>query len=73
MELCCQKWCVQPLEVFEASSSFFENEALFPKGSLHFDCALVMRGIRHEWRSVPPIGDSQQERQPTPTNPGAWR
>ena len=25
-------------------------EALFPKGSIQFDCALLMRGIEHEWR-----------------------
>ena len=23
--------------------------SLFPKGSIEFDCALLMRGIRHEW------------------------
>jgi hypothetical protein len=25
------------------------DEALFPKGSVEFDCALLMRGIEHEW------------------------
>jgi hypothetical protein len=30
-------------------SSFFEDRSLFPAGSVEFDCALVMRGIDHEW------------------------
>jgi len=30
-------------------SSFFEDRALFPPGSVEFDCALLMRGIEHEW------------------------
>jgi hypothetical protein len=30
-------------------SSFFNNRALFPVGSVAFDCALLMRGIDHEW------------------------
>ena len=24
-------------------------ESLFPRGSIEFDCALLMRGIEHEW------------------------
>ncbi|HEV3203016.1 MAG TPA: DUF2071 domain-containing protein [Gemmataceae bacterium] len=49
MELRCLRWQVEPLEVNEVHSSFFEDEALFPKGSIEFDCALLMRGIEHEW------------------------
>lgn len=49
MELRCRAWRVEPLEVEEVRSSFFEDEALFPKGSIEFDCALLMRGIEHEW------------------------
>ncbi len=49
LELRCRKWQVEPLEVEEVRSSFFEDEALFPKGSIGFDCALLMRGIEHEW------------------------
>jgi hypothetical protein len=30
-------------------SSFFEDGSLFPRGSIEFDCALLMRGIEHEW------------------------
>ena len=49
MELRSFSWSVEPLEVEEVRSSFFEDEALFPKGSIEFDCALLMRGIEHEW------------------------
>jgi hypothetical protein len=49
MELHCRTWQVEPLAVEEVRSSFFEDEALFPKGSITFDCALLMRGIEHEW------------------------
>ena len=30
-------------------SNFFENESMFPKGSIEFDCALLMQHIAHEW------------------------
>jgi hypothetical protein len=49
LELRCRNWRVEPLEVDEVRSSFFEDVALFPKGSIEFDCALLMRGIEHEW------------------------
>jgi hypothetical protein len=49
LELRCRNWHVEPLEVEEVRSSFFEDKALFPKGSIAFDCALLMRGIEHEW------------------------
>src|ERR1700677_2124943 len=49
LELRCRRWRVEPLEVEEVRSSFFEDQSLFPKGSIEFDCALLMRGIEHEW------------------------
>ena len=49
LELRCVKWAAEPLEVEEVRSSFFEDESLFPRGSIDFDCALLMRGIEHEW------------------------
>jgi hypothetical protein len=45
------KWEVKPLEVLRVKSSFFENEEIFPKGSVVFDNALLMTNIEHEWRS----------------------
>jgi Uncharacterized conserved protein (COG2071) len=49
LDLRCVNWHVEPLEVEEVRSSFFEDESQFPKGSIAFDCALLMRGIEHEW------------------------
>jgi Uncharacterized conserved protein (COG2071) len=49
LELRCPTWQIEPLDVDEVNSSFFENESLFPKGSIEFDCALLMRGFEHEW------------------------
>ncbi len=46
------KWQVQPLEVFNVKSSFFENEIVFPKGSIQFDNALLMTKVEHEWSSL---------------------
>jgi hypothetical protein len=49
LELRSFDWQVQPLAVDTVESSFFEDRALFPPGSVGFDCALLMRGIDHEW------------------------
>ncbi len=45
-------WAVTPLAIEEASSSYFSDEALFPPGSIAFDCALLMRDIAHEWHAA---------------------
>ena len=49
LELRSFTWEVQPLAVERVESSFFEDRALFPAGSVEFDCALLMREIAHEW------------------------
>jgi hypothetical protein len=49
LELRTFNWKVIPLAIDKVESSFFENPALFPSGSAQFDCALLMRGIDHEW------------------------
>ncbi|MCI0745193.1 MAG: DUF2071 domain-containing protein [Verrucomicrobia subdivision 3 bacterium] len=46
------EWRVKPLEVCEVSSSFFEDRRQFPKGSVEFDHALIMRDIPHEWHAA---------------------
>ena len=51
MRLKAYKWEVKPLDVLKVKASFFENEELFPKGSVSFDNALLMTNIEHEWRS----------------------
>jgi hypothetical protein len=49
LELRCLNWSAEPLDVAEVRSNVFEDVSLFPKGSIEFDCALLMRGIEHEW------------------------
>jgi hypothetical protein len=47
-----KEWRVEPLDVRRAYSSYFSDEAKFPKGSIEFDNALIMRNVNHEWHSV---------------------
>lgn len=49
LELRCSDWKVAPMDVELMESSFFANTSQFPTGSIHFDCALVMHGVEHEW------------------------
>lgn len=51
LELKCRAWAVEPLDVTEVRSSFFDDETLFPRGSIEFDDALLMQNIAHEWHS----------------------
>jgi hypothetical protein len=55
LELHCHTWHVEPLAVREAASSYFDDRSLFPEGSIQFDCALLMRGIVHEWQGHPDL------------------
>lgn len=50
MELVTTDWKVTPLFVERIESSLFADRNLFPEGSVHFDNALLMREVRHEWR-----------------------
>jgi Uncharacterized conserved protein (COG2071) len=49
LELECDSWDVQPLNVETARSSVFDDESVFPRGSISLDCGLLMRGIEHRW------------------------
>ena len=59
LELNAYRWEVSLLDVDEVQSSFFENEADFPKGSVLFDNALLMKNIEHEWIGLNKIKTSQ--------------
>jgi uncharacterized protein YqjF (DUF2071 family) len=48
-------WKVMPMRVDEVQSSYFDDTARFPRGSVAFDCALLMRDIPHEWHSEPDL------------------
>jgi hypothetical protein len=55
LELHCQDWKVEPLQIESLTSSYFDDRNHFPDGSALLDCALLMRGIPHEWHGVPQI------------------
>ncbi|MDX2036319.1 MAG: DUF2071 domain-containing protein [Isosphaeraceae bacterium] len=55
MELCCRTWQVEPLQISELRSSWFDDRSVFPTGSIELDCALLMRNIEHEWLSRPDL------------------
>jgi hypothetical protein len=51
LELRCNQWDVQSLDIDVIESSYFDNAADFPEGTVNFDCALLMRGIEHQWHA----------------------
>lgn len=51
LELRCKTWAVQPLAVEAVQSSYFDDRTIFPEGSATLDCALLMRGVEHEWHT----------------------
>ncbi len=53
LRLQVEKWRVEPLQADEVFSSFYQDEARFPKGSIEFDHVLLMRQIAHEWHDAP--------------------
>ncbi len=55
MELKCFSWHLEPLEVTEVESTFFNDARVFAPGSITFDNALLMRNIEHEWHCREPL------------------
>jgi len=49
LELKAYHWKVSLLEVEKVCSSFFDDQNTFPKGTVKFDNALLMKDIEHEW------------------------
>lgn len=49
LELRCREWKMEALRIGKIESSYFDDNSRFPAGSIHFDCALLMRSIEHEW------------------------
>jgi hypothetical protein len=88
LELRCHTWYVEPLAVRHVASSYFDNRSLFPEGSITFDCALLMRGIAHDWlgqhdlccqgrtaTAQPPVEVAVSpalNRFPNPSHPRSW-
>ncbi len=47
-----KEWRIEALKVEKVYSSYFADETKFPKGSVQFDNALIMRNIAHEWHKA---------------------
>lgn len=59
LELRTFAWRVQPLAVEHVESSMFDNASLFPRGTVEFDNALLMRDLQHEWRGRGQLRDTR--------------
>jgi len=55
IELCTRDWNMTPLAIRRVESSVFSNTTIFPRGSIDFDCALLMRDVAHEWHGRIPL------------------
>jgi Uncharacterized conserved protein (COG2071) len=47
-----ENWHVGALEIKDVFSSYFADPQLFPKASIEFDHALIMRDLAHEWHQA---------------------
>jgi uncharacterized protein YqjF (DUF2071 family) len=52
LELQTAEWKVEPINVTQIYSSHFADESKFPRGTIEFDHALIMRNVEHEWHSA---------------------
>lgn len=52
LKLETSQWLVEPLDVERIYSSYFSDETKFPRGTIEFDHALIMRNVEHEWHSA---------------------
>lgn len=55
MELATDTWSVTPLALERFEASFFDDSERFPRGSVAFDHALLMRDIGHRWIARPDL------------------
>lgn len=46
-------WRVSSLAVSHLRSAYYDDQSIFPNGSIEFDHALLMRDIPHRWHSEP--------------------
>lgn len=49
------EWQVTPLHIEHARSAYFDDQTLFPPGTIEIDHALLMRDIPHKWHSEKPM------------------
>lgn len=52
LNLKTEQWHVEPLEIKTIYSSYFSDEDRFPRNSIEFDHALIMKNVVHEWHGA---------------------
>jgi Uncharacterized conserved protein (COG2071) len=52
LKLETKQWRVTPLQVRNVYSSVFADEGKFPRNSIEFDHALIMKDVPHEWHTA---------------------
>lgn len=55
LELRTLNWQMQPFAIDRLESSYFDDPAIFPSGTIEFDDALLMKGVAHEWHGRAPL------------------
>jgi len=65
VELGCSGWNLEPRQVREVASSFFDDVTRFPPGTVTLDSAFLMRGLETTWHPLPGLrGETAQVRGP---------
>ena len=52
LQLKTLRWDMSALRVARLHAAFFQDARRFPPGAVQFDCALLMRGVPHEWHEI---------------------
>lgn len=55
LRLVTSRWEIEAAHVVHARSSYYDDPALFPSGSVELDSALVMRRVPADWQALPPL------------------
>lgn len=58
VELACAGWKVEPVEVADVRSSWFEDPSRFPPGSAELESGLLMRDIPAMWKAHGSVADT---------------
>lgn len=66
LELRTSNWSVTPLAVHHVRSSFFDDQTMFPAGTVAFDNALLMRDIHHSWHTGPRLPAGERNKSDPP-------
>jgi uncharacterized protein YqjF (DUF2071 family) len=62
MQLKISQWSVRSMDVRLQKTAFYSNLSRFPKGSIEFDCGLIMRTVPHQWHQIKELPDMEAAR-----------